>query len=66
LDNANKIYSIEAIVDKYIGCIEEIINIHILTQAFEKAIENGYLKNILDEIVTQSKIEFNYEDFDDT
>lgn len=64
-DNAGKSYSIASIVDKYMSCIEEIINTDILTQAFEKAIKNGYLKSILDEIVTQSKIEFNYEDIED-
>lgn len=64
-DNAVKSYSIESIVNKYMACIEEIINTVILTKVFEKAIDNGYLKNILDEIVTQSKIEFNYDDNED-
>lgn len=41
-------------------CIEEVINIPVLNQRFNTTIELGYLNNILNEIVTQSKIEFNY------
>ncbi|MDR0799190.1 MAG: restriction endonuclease [Dysgonamonadaceae bacterium] len=63
-DNANKTYSIAAIVKKYMACIEEVINISILTIRFQKAVKQGYLNNILDEIVLQSKVEFNYEEED--
>ncbi|MDR0864253.1 MAG: restriction endonuclease, partial [Candidatus Symbiothrix sp.] len=63
-DNASKTYSIKAIVAKYMACIEEIINIPILTSHFETAVKQGYLNTILDEIVLQSKVEFNYEDDD--
>ncbi len=59
-DNANKAYSIKAIVEKYMACIEEIINIPMLTVRFNEAVKQGYLNNILDEIVVQSKVEFNY------
>lgn len=61
-DNASKTYSIKAIVDKYMDCIEEIINIPTLTDRFNATIKQGYRDKILDEIVTQSKVEFNYED----
>lgn len=44
------------------ACIEEIINIPVLTAHFESAVKQGYLNRILDEIVIQSKVEFNYED----
>ncbi|MDR1984556.1 MAG: restriction endonuclease [Prevotellaceae bacterium] len=64
-DNANKMYSIKAIVEKYMVCIEEIINISILTGRFEEAVKQGYLNTILDEIVLQSKVEFNYEEESD-
>lgn len=60
--NAEKQYSIKAIVDKYISCIEEIINIPELTSRFNKAVELGYLNDILSEIIIQSKVEFNYAD----
>lgn len=61
-DNANKTYSISSIVEKYMACIEEVINIPILNIRFVEAVRQGYLNNILDEIVTQSKVEFNYDE----
>lgn len=64
-DNALKIYSVKAVVDKYMQCIEEIINIPRLHQFFVEAVKQGYLKNILNEIVLQSKVEFNYSDEED-
>lgn len=64
-DNASKIYLVTAIVDKYMNCIEEVINIPTLNQRFADSIKLGYLKNILDEIITQSKVEFNYTDTDE-
>ena len=59
-DNAVKSYSIQAIVTKYMDCIEEIINIPTLNERFNIAVSQGYLKNILTEIIQQSKVEFNY------
>jgi hypothetical protein len=64
-DNAGKTYSIKAIVDKYMGCIEEVINIPTLNDRFNHAVKQGYLNKILDEVVVQSKFEFSYEDTDD-
>lgn len=59
--NAIKTYQINTVVEKYMDCIEEIINIPKLMEKFHNTIELNYLKNILDEIILQSKIEFNYE-----
>ena len=59
---ARKQYSINAIVSQYMECIEEIINVPILIERFEQAVAKGYLNNILTEIIKQSKLEFNYED----
>jgi len=64
-ENANKTYSIQAIVDKYMDCIEEVINIPTLEERFKQTIKQGYLRNILDEIIIQSKVEFNFEDDED-
>jgi hypothetical protein len=61
-ENASKTYSITAIVEKYMSCIEEVINISTLISRFKETVKQGYLNNILDEIVLQSKVEFNYED----
>lgn len=65
-DNATKIYSIKAIVDKYMACIEEVINIPMLNERFSEAVNQGYLNKILDESITQSKVEFNYNESDET
>jgi len=64
-EGAERQYSIKAIVEKYMACIEEVINIPILQERFKSDIEQGYLANVLDEIVRQSKVEFNYEDSDE-
>lgn len=47
------------------ACIEEVINIPILNEHFSSTIKSGYLNNILDEIITQSKVEFNYTETDE-
>lgn len=64
-DNASKTYSIKTIIDNYMECIEEVINIPTLKKRFKEAVRQGYLDNILDEIVIQSKVEFNQGDDDD-
>jgi len=61
-EGAEKQYSIKAIVERYMECIEEIINLTVLQQRLEEAIAQGYLRDILDEIIRQSKVEFNYDD----
>jgi hypothetical protein len=61
-ENAEKTYSIKAIVEKYMDCIEEVINISTLIERFNETKANGYLDSVLDEIVLQSKVEFNYEE----
>lgn len=61
-EGAKKLYTVKAIVDKYMSCIEEIINIPILKNRFDEAVDEGYLSGILEEIIKQSKVEFNYEE----
>jgi hypothetical protein len=61
-ENARKSYNIDAIVENYMNCIEEIINIPTLIERFEVVTSQGHLSNILDEIILQSKVEFNYSD----
>ncbi len=64
-EDAQKKYPVKAIVKKYMDSIEEIINIPVLGVRFEEATKLGYLSRILDEIAQQSKVEFNYEEFED-
>jgi len=59
-EGAIKQYGVKTIVEKYMACIEEVINIPILLERFEAAKSQGHLRSILGEIVAQSKIEFNF------
>ena len=61
-EDALKTYVVENIVDKYMACIEDIINIPLLISAFQRIETDGMATNVLNEIILQSKIEFNYED----
>ena len=64
-EGAERQYSVKAIVEKYMACIEEVINIPILQERFRSGVAQGYLSSIMNEIVRQSKVEFNYEEPDD-
>lgn len=57
---AEEQYPVTAVVNRYMECIEEIINVSVLLDRFKEAVKNGYLSEILDEIIKQSKVEFNY------
>jgi hypothetical protein len=59
---ARKQFGIQKVVESYMACIEEIINIPVLQERFAAAVRQGYLSAILDEIVKQSKVEFNYSE----
>lgn len=58
-------YTIEKVVEKYMDCIEEIINIDSLKQSLNKVEKENNLGNVLSEIIKQSKVEFNYDDEED-
>lgn len=62
---AEQQYGVEKVVESYMNCIEEIINIPEIKERFRSAIQNGKLKEILSEIIKQSEVEFNYEEDDD-
>jgi len=64
-EGAERQYSVKAIVKKYMACVEEVINIPILQERFRSGVAQGYLNGIMNEIVRQSKVEFNYEEPDD-
>ena len=63
--NALKIYPVNHIVEKYMRCIEEIINIPKLMADFDQVVQKGLVSNVLEEIILQSKVEFNQTDDDD-
>lgn len=54
-------YQIKAIVKKYIESIEEIINIPKLVEIFQQVLESGNGTSVIEEIVLQSRVEFNVE-----
>lgn len=58
-------YKIESVVDSYMKAVEEIINVEGLFVAFNDVVRSGKLQEVMDEIVIQSKVEFNYNDQDD-
>lgn len=60
--DALKTYVIQKVVDDYLGCIEEIINIPQLRYYLEELDERSMVSEVLKEIILQSKVEFNYED----
>jgi hypothetical protein len=58
-------YKIEAVVESYMKAVEEIINVTDLVKASDDVVKSGQLQAVMDEIVVQSKVEFNYNDDDD-
>lgn len=54
-------YNIKAIVKRYMESIEEIINIPELMQRFDVILEQGKGAAVIEEIVLQSRMEFNVE-----
>ena len=58
--DALKTYPVRAVVKRYLSSIEELINIPVLVEYLNVVDNNGLLLKVLDEIVLQSKVEFNY------
>ncbi|WP_395946132.1 hypothetical protein [Caedibacter taeniospiralis] len=58
---ATEKYQIKAIVKKYLESVEEIINIPKLVKIFEQVLESGEGSRVLEEIIFQSRVEFNME-----
>lgn len=61
-DDAVSTYNIDAIVQRYMACIEELINIPLLKNVYEAIKLRNEVSSILDEIILQSKIEFNFDE----
>ena len=56
---ATRMYNVDTIVNRYMDCIEELINIPILLKRFEQATQSDHLNDVVNELVTQSRLEFN-------
>lgn len=61
-EDAMRTYVVEKVVNDYLSCIEEIINIPVLKLYLSELEEQGAIPKILKEIILQSKVEFNYEE----
>jgi len=61
-DGAIKTYCVSAIVKRYMECIEELINIPRLKEIFSAVKNRGDVSAVLDEIILQSKVEFNFDE----
>ena len=53
-------YKINAVVESYMKAIEEIINIPRLLACLRTVIKAGRIRLVMEEIVAQSRVEFNY------
>lgn len=60
--DALKTYIVQKVVNDYLRCIEEIINIPELKNYLEELDKRNMVGEVLKEIILQSKVEFNYED----
>jgi hypothetical protein len=55
------LFPVQAIVERYMEAVEEIINIEQLLTQLQKVIESGHLAEVLSEIVKHSRVEFNID-----
>lgn len=60
--DALKTYVVQKVVENYLSCIEEIINISQLKAFLSELNDKNLVPEVLKEIVLQSKVEFNYDD----
>ncbi|MDD1413349.1 restriction endonuclease [Dolichospermum sp. ST_con] len=61
-EQARTRYKIKAIIRKYMECVEEVINIPELIIRFNKVLEFQRGIQVIEEIVLQSRVEFNMEE----
>jgi hypothetical protein len=57
---ARQQFGVDRVVARYMEAIEEIINLPVLRREFEAACSQGKTSEIMDELVLQSRVEFNY------
>ena len=57
-------YKIKAVVKSYMDAVEEIINITTLLKHLDVISQSGKIPSVMNEIITQSRVEFNYAEND--
>lgn len=60
-EQASHKYSIKAVVKRYMESVEEVINIPELMARFDHVLHDGKIEAVINEIVLQSRVEFNVE-----
>lgn len=63
--HAYKRYPVKLVVEKLMGAIEDVINIGILMEFFDEVIRRGGCNSVMEEIIHQSKVEFQLDDNDE-
>jgi hypothetical protein len=58
-------YTVTKVVDSYMAAIEEIINVDDLISRFREVVKSNRLRDVMTEIVLQSKVEFNHGEEED-
>ena len=61
-EHAQKKYKIVKVIERYMECIEEIINVPLLMDDFNNILLNEQLDSVIKEIIQQSQIEFNLDE----
>lgn len=61
VEEAQGNYSDE-VLNHYLECFEEIITIPVLLKMLENNIENGFLEQMVDELIEQCRVEYNFEE----
>ena len=56
---ARKRYGARTVVDRYMNSVEELLNIPILLTRLDEVMEAGRIQEMVGELVTQSRLEFN-------
>ena len=50
------------VLDHYLSCFEEIITIPTLVEYLKENIKNGYIEDMIDELIGQCKVEYNFKE----
>ncbi len=61
-EQATDRYKVKAVVRRYMDSVEEVINLPELMKRLDQVLEKGKGKEMIEEIVLQSRVEFNVED----
>lgn len=61
-EQATDRYKVKAVVKRYMDSVEEVINLPELMKRLDLVLEKGKGKEMIEEIVLQSRVEFNVED----